>query len=88
MPVGRLGEYERMRFLQTILFASCLLLGCSNEMPKHQISTSDGKISPSLITPIQFKDFTANDLTDGLDALFNAEISIGEGKGQSYEFLT
>ena len=76
-----------MRLLPTFFFVCCLFLGCSNELPKNQISQSDGKISPRLIVPIKFKDFTVNDITEGLDALFDAKISIGEGKGQSYEFM-
>ena len=76
-----------MKLLPTIFFACCLLFGCSNELSENQISRSKGKISPRLIAPIEFKDFTANDLTDGLDVLFDAKISIGEGQGQSYEFM-
>ena len=76
-----------MKLLPTIFFACCLLFGCSNELSENQISRSEGKIPPRLIAPIEFKDFTANDLTGGLDALFDAKISIGEGQGQSYEFM-
>ena len=76
-----------MRIYPIIIFVYGLLLGCSYESSTNQISKSEGKISPRLIAPIQFKDFTANDLNEGLDALFDAKISIGEGKGQSYEFM-
>ena len=58
-----------MKLLPTIFFACCLLFGCSDELSENQISRSEGKIPPRLIAPIEFKDFTANDLTGGLRLL-------------------
>ena len=76
-----------MKILLATILVSLLMIGCSRD---GEILKSDTEtFEPKLVSPIRFSNFVLSELGPerDLDSLFDVPISIGEGRGQSYEFM-
>ena len=77
-----------MRFFLVSIACSCLI-SCSYQTKDSSNNEVEYPLKPRLITPIKFAEFTVNSLDDVQDVstLLDAKISVGNGEGQSYEFM-
>jgi len=76
-----------MKILLATILVSLLMIGCSRD--GENLKSDTGTFEPKLVSPIRFSNFVLSELGPerDMDSLFYVPISIGEGRGQSYEFM-